>query len=248
MHVPIAAPFVPNDGIGPRPRISTIFKSRLSTVNAMPSIIGVRASPAERNAPPSMKNTIMPKLNTNMMRRNGRASAFTSGAALTRLSNEGDTKYPIGAITPSAMKTAVRNAWYTVRLTFSSSPAPAKRATSTLIPVNNDEIKTITTRNTCQLTPIAAFALNPTRLPTSAWSTMPCKPPMTFVSIVGHAIFQTAGRSGPSTIDRSKRDLLEISFKLAYLRQQSRVLNLLRHGVKLRRRATPAQFVHVFKK
>src|SRR6185369_6090000 len=103
---------------------------------------------------------------------------------------------------------AVRNAWYTVRLTFSSSPAPAKRATSTLMPVNNDEMNTMTTRKICQLTPMAAFALNPTRWPTSAWSTIPCKPPMTFVSIVGHAIFQTAGCNGPSTIDLSYLDLV----------------------------------------
>ena len=32
---------------------------------------------------------------------------------------------------------------------------------------------------------------------------MPCRPPMMFVSIVGHAIRQTAGVSGPSTMDRS---------------------------------------------
>src|SRR6266480_4391376 len=41
------------------------------------------------------------------------------------------------------------------------------------------------------------------RLPTSAWSTIPCSPPMTLVSIVGHASFHTAGRSGPSIIERS---------------------------------------------
>src|SRR5687767_7528969 len=32
---------------------------------------------------------------------------------------------------------------------------------------------------------------------------MPCSPAMMFCSIVGHAIFQTAGPMGPSTIDRS---------------------------------------------
>jgi hypothetical protein len=32
---------------------------------------------------------------------------------------------------------------------------------------------------------------------------MPCRPPITLVSIVGQAIFQTAERSGPSTMDRS---------------------------------------------
>src|SRR5580765_1661151 len=34
---------------------------------------------------------------------------------------------------------------------------------------------------------------------------MPCMPPMMFVSIVGHASFHTAGRSGPSTRVRSYR-------------------------------------------
>ena len=90
-----------------------------------------------------------------------------------------------------------------MRLTLSSSPAPAKRATSTLMPVNNEEMKMMTTRMICQLTPMAAFPLKPTRFPTSTWSTMPCNPPKMLVSIVGHAIFQTAGWSGPSTIDRS---------------------------------------------
>src|SRR5688500_6428573 len=33
----------------------------------------------------------------------------------------------------------------------------------------------------------------------------PCSPPIMLVSMVGHAIRQTAGRSGPSMIDRSKR-------------------------------------------
>src|SRR5947207_6172826 len=41
------------------------------------------------------------------------------------------------------------------------------------------------------------------RLPTSAWSTMPCSPPTTLVSMVGHASFHTAGSSGPSIIERS---------------------------------------------
>jgi len=54
MTVPIAAPLVPNDGMGPKPRISTTFSAMLSSVVAIPSTIGVRASPAERSAPPSM--------------------------------------------------------------------------------------------------------------------------------------------------------------------------------------------------
>src|SRR5512139_3533253 len=32
---------------------------------------------------------------------------------------------------------------------------------------------------------------------------MPCRPAMTFCSMVGHASFQTAEASGPSTIERS---------------------------------------------
>ena len=68
------------------------LKTMLSTVSAMPSRIGVRASPAERSAPPSMKNTSMPMLKMNMMRRNGSASAFTAGVAFTRSSSVGDRK------------------------------------------------------------------------------------------------------------------------------------------------------------
>ncbi len=77
----------------------------------MPSIIGVRASPAARSAPPNMKNTIMPMLHRNMMRRNGSASAFTCGAAFTRSSSRGDANQPIGAMINSEIPTAVRNAW-----------------------------------------------------------------------------------------------------------------------------------------
>src|ERR1044072_8095423 len=65
MHVPIAAPFVPKSGIGPSPRMSTMFKSRLRTVIVTPSRIGVRASPAERNAPLILKKIIIAILQTN---------------------------------------------------------------------------------------------------------------------------------------------------------------------------------------
>ena len=54
--VPIAAPRTPNAGIGPQPGIRTTLKAMLRSVIAMPSRIGVRASPAARSAPPSMKN------------------------------------------------------------------------------------------------------------------------------------------------------------------------------------------------
>ena len=92
MHVPIAEPRVPNAGIGPSPRISTMFRTRFRTVIVMPSSIGVRASPAERSAPLSMKKIIMPLEKPNMMRRNGSASVFTSGAALTRSRRKGAAK------------------------------------------------------------------------------------------------------------------------------------------------------------
>ena len=71
------------------------------------------------------------------------------------------------------------------------------------MPVNSDEMKTMTMMKICQVTPIAALPVKPTRWPTMTWSMIPCSPPMMFVSIVGHASFQTAGASGPSTIERS---------------------------------------------
>jgi hypothetical protein len=51
---------------------------------------------------------------------------------------------------------------------MSPFPAPTYRDTRTLIPMNIDDRKTMTTRKICQLTPIAAFAVKPTRLPTRA--------------------------------------------------------------------------------
>ena len=205
VHVPIAAPAVPKAGMGPRPRISTTLKTMFSTVSAMPRRIGVRASPAERSAPASMKNTSMPLLKANMMRRKGSASAFTAGAAFTRSSSQGEANQPTGASTRKESASAVMNAWYTVRSTFSSSPAPANRATSTLMPVNSDMMKTMTTMKIWLETPIAALPVKPTNWPTSTWSMMPCIPPTTLVSIVGQASFQTAAGRGPSTIERSYR-------------------------------------------
>ena len=82
-EVPIAAPLVPYAGIGPSPRMRITLKVTLSTVVAMPSAIGVRASPAERRAPASIKKIIMPRLNTNIVRRNGSASACTAAEAFT---------------------------------------------------------------------------------------------------------------------------------------------------------------------
>ena len=92
MQVPIAAPAVPNAGIGPSPRIKITLSPAFRTVIATPSTIGVRASPAARSAVPSMKNIIMPPLKRNMMRRKGNASLLTAGAAFTKSSSHGDTK------------------------------------------------------------------------------------------------------------------------------------------------------------
>ena len=86
---------------------------------------------------------------------------------------------------------------------MSSSPAPANRATSTPIPVKTDTTKTMTRMKICELTPIAALPVCPTKLPTIAWSMMPCNPPMRFCTIVGQARCHTARLRGPSTIDRS---------------------------------------------
>ncbi len=90
--VPMAAPAVPKAGIGPNPTMRVTFSTMLRTVITIPRRRGVRASPAERSAPPSMKNTSIPRLNTNMIRRYGSASACTSGAALTTSSSVGARK------------------------------------------------------------------------------------------------------------------------------------------------------------
>ena len=66
--VPIAAPRVPNAGIGPSPLINTTFSRMFSAVIRMPSRIGVLASPAARSAPLNMKNISMPMLKTNWIR------------------------------------------------------------------------------------------------------------------------------------------------------------------------------------
>ena len=80
--VPMAAPRVPNAGMGPSPRISTTLNTMFIAVMAMPRRIGVLASPAARSAPPNMKNSSMPMLKTNRIRMYGSASICTSGAAL----------------------------------------------------------------------------------------------------------------------------------------------------------------------
>ena len=89
MAVPIAAPRVPNAGIGPSPRISTTLSRMFIAVMAMPRRIGVLASPAARRAPPNMKNSSIPMLKTNRMRMYGSASTCTSGAALINVSRVG---------------------------------------------------------------------------------------------------------------------------------------------------------------
>ena len=148
--VPSAAPKAPYRGM------STTLNAALSTVAAIPRRSGVRASPAARNAPPSMKKTSIPTLPTNIVRRKGSAAAFTSGAARTTSSRYGASTYPAMAST-TERKIEVRNACWTTRLTLSASPAPVKRATSTPMPEYNDAMKTMTTRKICQLTPMAAF-------------------------------------------------------------------------------------------
>ena len=77
----------------------------------MPMRMPVLASPAARSAPASMKYSSCPRLQTNIVRRYGSAAARTSGEAWTSVSSEGEMTYPMGARTPSASTTAVRNAW-----------------------------------------------------------------------------------------------------------------------------------------
>ncbi len=75
-----------------------------------PSRSGVRESPAARNAPLNMKNIMMPRTPASIDRRNGSASAFTTGAALTRSSSLGAANHPIVPSTADR-PAAVRNAW-----------------------------------------------------------------------------------------------------------------------------------------
>ena len=161
--VPMAAPRVPNAGTGPKPRMNNTLNTMLPTVTARPSLSGVRASPAERSAPPSMKKSIIPKPNTNMMRRNGNDSLTTAGVAFTRPSSHGAAKYPRGANTPTDITTASRKACEAARLTPAASSAPAKRAISTPIPLNSDARNTMTTKKSCRPTPIPALPAKPTK-------------------------------------------------------------------------------------
>jgi hypothetical protein len=101
--VPMAAPSVPRIGI------RTTLNAIVSAVISTPSRSGVRESPAARNAPLSMKKIIMPRMPTRITRRNGSASACTSGAAFTSPSRAGAVNHPTA---PSAADSpaAVRNA------------------------------------------------------------------------------------------------------------------------------------------
>jgi len=143
--VPTAAPAVPMRGNGPSPVMKTTLHTMFKAVRSRPSTIGVRASPAARTAPLTMKNSSMPRLPTNIRRRNGNACACTAGVACTTPSSVGARIQPSGASTHAHNATAARNAWYTVRLTCSGSLAPAKRATSTPMPLNTDIMNTMTT-------------------------------------------------------------------------------------------------------
>jgi len=91
--------------------MNVTLHAMFSAVSSTPRRNGVRASPAARSAPPIMKNSSMPMLPTNMMRRNGSASARTAGVALTTPSREGARNQPSGASTPPHSATAARNAW-----------------------------------------------------------------------------------------------------------------------------------------
>ena len=58
-----------------------------------------------------MKKSSIPRLPTNMIRRNGSASARTAGAAFTTPSSDGAKSHPSGASTSPHNATAARNAW-----------------------------------------------------------------------------------------------------------------------------------------
>ena len=83
-EVPIAAPRVPNAGIGPvagnQHHVERDVEHRQRDARAA-AACARRPPPA--SAPPSMKNISIPMLNTNIVRRNGSASARTAGVACT---------------------------------------------------------------------------------------------------------------------------------------------------------------------
>ncbi len=58
-----------------------------------------------------MKKSSIPRLPTNMMRRNGSASARTAGAAFTTSSSDGARSHPSGVSSNAHNATAARNAW-----------------------------------------------------------------------------------------------------------------------------------------
>ena len=87
------------------------FPATFKTVSRIPRRNGVRASPAARNAPLTMKKISIPRLPTNMMRRNGSASTRTAGAACTTSSSDGDRIQPRGASSNPQSASAARNAW-----------------------------------------------------------------------------------------------------------------------------------------
>src|SRR2546427_460792 len=108
--VPTAAPAVPKRGRGPRPVMNATLHAMFSTVRRTPRRSGVRASPAPRRAPPTMKKSSIPMLPTNMMRKNGKASARTAGAAFNAPRQDRARTQPSGANSQAHSAKDARNA------------------------------------------------------------------------------------------------------------------------------------------
>ena len=90
-----------------------------------------------------------------------------------------------------------------MRFTLSVSPAPAKRATSTLIPVKIEEMKMMTTMKIWHEHADGGVAGVADRVPDDHLVDDALEPADDVDSIVGHASRHTARASGPSTMERS---------------------------------------------
>ena len=109
--VPMAAPVVPNAGIGPHPGMRMTFSVMLSAVSMMPRTQRRACVPGGSEGPSDHEvdhhAEAEPEHDAEVLTR---ASACTSGAAFTNPRSDGARTYPSGARITIDMAAAVRNA------------------------------------------------------------------------------------------------------------------------------------------
>ena len=105
----------------------------------MPRTIGVLESPADLNAPLSMKKISIPKLNTNIIRRKGSASLMTAGSRVDEIEKRGRREIADRRHMHERDKDRRKEPLVNRAVTFSWSLAPANRATRTLMPIKMDD-------------------------------------------------------------------------------------------------------------